>query len=97
MDACFTLTPEMNPPQKCGLFIQTLPGGPCTTYLLDHWADILNSTAEWNKYPRYEIYYGPPSENHPWKKWATEHVIPLENQFKPMETAGESVLCEREQ
>lgn len=94
MDACLTLTPEMNPPLEDGIVIQTLPGGLCATYLCSvynndfcgAWTDLVNwrnqNKVESDERPWYEIYYGPIAENHPLKKWVVDFVMPLKKAFK---------------
>ncbi len=93
MEACITLGPEQNPPLEEGIAVQALPGGLCATYLcnvrdndfkgawkeLGEWLKERN--AAFDQRPRYEIYYGPCSDNHPLKKWVLDIVIPLKQRI----------------
>ena len=94
MDACLTLTPEMNPPLEDGIVIQTLPGGLCATYLCSVYNNdfhgVWTEFIDWRKQnnierdcrPCYEFYYGTAAENHPLKKWVVDLVLPLKKAFK---------------
>lgn len=94
MDACLTLSPEMNPLLEEGIVIQTLPGGLCATYLRSvydndfhgGWTDFSNwqkqNNVEVDSRPWYEFYYGTAAEHHPLKKWVVDFVMPLKKGFK---------------
>jgi AraC family transcriptional regulator len=94
MDACVTLSPGQNPALESGIEIQTLPGGLCATYLAgvhnnnfsapwEELAAFLNEKkAERDSRPCYEIYYGPPADVHPLKKWVLDILVPLKSRFE---------------
>ncbi len=93
MDACVTLTPELNPALEEGVIIQTLPGGLYATILCDIfdndfkgcWKEVMDFLAAKKALidcrPCYEIYYGPCAETSPLKKWVLDICVPLKQKF----------------